>query len=92
MKGREEVTFTVLIQEIKEVGGFSNFLICEPCLLDGASRTPMESLAVVVATETIAPLLSMDVKVLLPHSAQEPHKQAGEVRSGSAGLPDQRGQ
>ena len=64
MKGREEVTFTVLIQEIKEVGTFSNLLICEPCLIDGVNRTPMESLAVVVATETIAPRLTMDTKVL----------------------------
>jgi hypothetical protein len=69
VKGREEVSFTVLIQEIKEVGAFSNLLICEPCMLDGGIRTPMESLAVVVATETIAPRLTLDVKVLPPYSA-----------------------
>jgi hypothetical protein len=66
VKGREEVTFTILIQEIKEVGSISNLLICEPFMIDGSTRTSMESLAVVVATETIAPLLTMDVKVLLP--------------------------
>ena len=63
MKGREEMLFTVLIQEIKEVGNFSNLLICEPYMLEGSSRTAMESLAVVVATETIAPRLTMDTKV-----------------------------
>jgi hypothetical protein len=50
VKGREEITFTVLIQEIKEVGNFSNLLICEPFMIDGISKTAMESLAVVVAT------------------------------------------
>lgn len=56
----------MLIQEIKQVGEFANLLICEPYLVEGSKRTMMEELAVVVKTETIQPVLSMDIEVTMP--------------------------